>query len=94
MLKTRYKFIKKIYPEYIILFYKRGNTYIYQEDYKMFKNFKNGKLITFIENEHINYLIVDNMKIIKKKNYFDNEYNFYKNKTTILNIYKYLKTSN
>ena len=68
--------------------------YIYQEDYKMFKNFKNGKLINFIENEHINYLIVDNMKIIKMKNYFDNEYNFYKNKTTILNIYKYLKTSN
>ena len=73
MLRTRHDFIKSIYNDYIIIYIK-NNYYIY--DYEFLFILK-GKLINKLNNNHINYLIIDNMNIINKITFNDNKYNYY-----------------
>ena len=59
------------YNEYVILIVKKGKLYTYI----------NNKLVNFKEIKklreyHINYIIIDNLDIYKKK-YIDNNYNLY-----------------
>ena len=74
MIKTRYNFIKNIYNDYIIIYIKNNNYYIY--DYEFLFILK-GKLINKLNKNHINYLIIDNMNIINKITFNDNKYNYY-----------------
>ena len=74
MLKTRHGFIKNIYNDYIIIYIKNNNYYIY--DYEFLFILK-GKLINKLNKNRINYLIIDNMNIINKITFNDNKYNYY-----------------
>ena len=77
MLKTRYKFIKKIYNDYIIIFIKNDYNYLY--DYEILSIFKDkDNIINKLNKYYINYIILDNMKIIDIKIFKDNKYNYYK----------------
>ena len=67
-MKNRYKFAKMLYQDYVILILKNKKLY----------TFDNNKLIDFkyinkLKKLHINYLILDNLDIIKKE-YSDNKY--------------------
>lgn len=83
MLKTRHDFIKNIYNDYIIIYNKNDNYYLY--DYEFLYLFK-GKLINKLNKYHINYLIIDNMNIISKIIFNDNKYNYYKIRFIIYEI--------
>ena len=74
MLKARHDFIKNIYNDYIIIYIKNNYYYIY--DYEFLYLLK-GKLINKLNENHINYLIIDNMNIINKNIFNDNKYNYY-----------------
>ena len=70
-MKNRYNMAKLWYNEYVILIVKKGKLYTYI----------NNKLVNFKEIKklreyHINYIIIDNLDIYKKK-YIDNNYNLY-----------------
>ena len=70
-MKNRYNMAKLWYNEYVILIVKNGKLYTYI----------NNKLVNFKEIKklreyHINYIIIDNLDIYKKK-YIDNNYNLY-----------------
>ena len=54
MLKTRHGFIKNIYNDYIIIYIKNNNYYIY--DYEFLFILK-GKLINKLNKNYINYYI-------------------------------------
>ena len=75
MLKNRHDFIKKIIIIMLLFILKNNNYYIY--DYE-FIYFLKGNLINELNKYHINYIIIDNMKIIKKIMFNDNKYNYYK----------------
>ena len=77
---NRYNFAKKIYKDYVILILIKRKLYTY----------KNNKLISFkdinkLKELHINYIIIDNLEIIKK-DYVDNRYYEYYLKYNICNI--------
>ena len=85
MLKTRYNFIKRLYKDYIIIFKKNNNNYIY--DYEFLRLFKDKlNIIDKLNKYHINYIIIDNMKIINIKKYSDNKYNYYNNRYIIYKV--------
>ena len=85
MLKTRYNFIKRLYKDYIIIFKKNNNNYIYDYDFLyLFKDKIN--IINKLNKYHINYIIIDNVKIINIKKYSDNLYNYYNNRYIIYKV--------
>lgn len=85
MLKTRYKFVKRLYRDYIIIFKQKKYNYIY--NYEFLSLFKDKiSIINKLNKYHINYLIVDNMKIVDIITFKDNKYNSYKKKYLIYKI--------
>ena len=60
-MKERYEVIKKLYPNYLILLIKNNKYYTFDED-KLIFNYLKRKL------NNINYIILDNLDIIVKKN--------------------------
>ena len=92
MIKNRYKFIKKIYKNYIIIFIRKHTFYIPKEELDLLRPFysKKIKLIDFLNDNHINYLILDNLEIVKQCIFEDNKYKEIKYKSIIYKIYKSL----
>ena len=70
-MKERYNVLKHIYQNYLILIIKNNKYYTFDED-KLIFNYLKRKL------NNINYIILDNLDIIVKKEYENNYYlNFY-----------------
>ena len=90
MINTRYKFIKRLYKDYIIVFKKNNCNYIY--DYEFLYLFKDKiSIINKLNKYNINYIIINNMKIINKKVFNNNKYNYYKKRYI---LYKILNRDN
>ena len=72
-MKERYNVLKHIYPNYLILLIKNNKYYTFDED-KLIFNYLKRKL------NNINYIILDNLDIIVKKEYENNKYlnNYFK----------------
>ncbi len=77
-MKERYEVIKKLYPNYLILIIKNSKYYTFDED-KLIFNYLKRKL------NNINYIILDNLDIIVKKEYENNYY--YLLKDSKLNVF-------
>lgn len=77
-MKERYEVIKKLYPNYLILLVKNNKYITFNED-KLIYNYLNKKLI------NINYIILDNLEIIDKKEYENNNYMYYYLKVKLIN---------
>lgn len=80
-MKERYEVIKKIYPNYLILLIKNNKYYTFDED-KIIFNYINRNLNRY----EINYIILDNLDIIVKKEYENNNYLNYYFKINLINI--------
>ena len=78
-MKERYEVIKKLYPNYLILLIKNNKYYTFDED-KLIFNYLKRKL------NNINYIILDNLDIIVKKEYENNYYLNYYFKINLINI--------
>lgn len=77
MVSTRYNFIKKIYPNYVIFIYKDGKYYTFKNDRLVIKNIINKDILNEKDIKVLNniyYIILDNLKIVKK---FENAKNNY-----------------
>ena len=71
-MKNRYNFAKICYKEYVILILKNRKLYTYNEEGILY----NFKYINKLKELHINYVILDNLDIIKRE-YNDNGYKEY-----------------
>lgn len=80
-MKERYEVIKKLYPNYLILLIKNNKYYTFDED-KIIFNYINRNLNKY----EINYIILDNLDIIVKKEYENNNYLNYYFKINLINI--------
>ena len=67
-MKNRYKFAKMLYQDYVILILKNKKLYTYDNNILI-----DFKYINKLKKLHINYVILDNLDIIKKE-YSDNKY--------------------
>ena len=78
-MKERYNVLKHIYQNYLILIIKNSKYYTFDED-KLIFNYLKRKL------NNINYIILDNLDIIVKKEYENNYYLNYYFKVNLINI--------
>lgn len=65
MLKTKYIFLRRLYNDYVIVFFYQGK--IFGKRYK-------EKLINNLRKWHINYVLLDNLEVIEIMEYEDNRY--------------------
>jgi len=88
MLKTRYLFLKRLYPNDVIIFIRHHKYLSYGYDYYILKllDYKNNFKI--LEEYHINYLVIDNLTIINHVTYMDNKYLEYLYKGLLINYVK------
>ena len=75
MLKTRYYFLRKLYPDTLLIFQGKKKCFVFEMDAELVKFIGMSKRITKkLEYYHINYIILDNLTIIISKQYEDNWY--------------------
>ena len=74
---NRYKFVKNLYPEYLVIIIRKRKYYSFYRDLDILKyiNFKDNTRI--IKNKKINYIVINNMDIVEKYSYKDNNYDKY-----------------
>lgn len=80
-MKERYNVLKHIYQNYLILIIKNNKYYTFDED-KLLFNYTNKNLNKY----EINYIILNNLDIIIKKEYENNNYLYYYTKYKLINL--------
>ncbi len=78
----RYKILKSIYPDYLIIFKEKEKFKYKGIDQKIIDIFGLKKL------ENVNKIIIDNLDIVKIEKYHNNEYNLYYKKTELIEVLK------
>ena len=85
-MKERYNVLKHIYQNYLILIIKNNKYYTFDED-KLLFNYINKNLNKY----EINYIILNNLDIIIKKEYENNNYLTPYHKTdVVMYLFQYL----
>ena len=88
IIMTRYKFIKKIYKDYIVLITKKNKIITYSKDKELLM-YLNINRLEELKNYNINYIIVDkNNEVFYEYKSINNNYNYYLMKYTIINFIK------
>ena len=90
---NRYKFAKRVYPEYVVLLLTKDKYITYDCDLRLIQYIKFNGNFSIFDKYKINYLVLDNLDITKKKEYDLNNYDLYLkkmiiNKTICKNIFK------
>ncbi len=84
-MKHRYYELKKLFKDYIIIFIYKNNYKTINIDNKIIEYLK-CKNILDIKKYNLNYLIIDNLDIIEKKEYENNKYKEYLLKVELISI--------
>lgn len=88
---NRYRFTKDVYPDYVVLLIKKDKYYSFDEDKEvlLYIGFKNKTNI--LRKKKINYLVLDELDIIEKYEYLDNELERYLYLTYMKKIFDKIK---
>lgn len=91
--KNRYQFAKSIYKDYIILIKYRNNYITYDNDNLIchYIGFYKNKKIKIFHKFKINYLILDELDIIKKITFDTNKYEKYSYLANLTIVIKKIK---
>ena len=77
-LKSRYTFIKKYYPNHLFVFLTNKDYKYYGVDKRIIENFcKSKNVFKWLQKKQINYLVIDNTKIIDSFESIDSKYEKY-----------------
>ncbi len=77
-LKSRYTFIKKYYPNHLFVFVTNKDYKYYGIDKRIIENFcKSKNVFKWLQKKQINYLVIDNTKIIDSFESIDSKYEKY-----------------
>lgn len=74
---NRYSFTKEVYPDYVVLLMKKNRYYSYSIDRKVLDYIKFKDKTYILRNRHINYLVLDELDIVEKYEYSDNQLDKY-----------------
>ena len=81
-MKERYEIIKKVYPDYLILFKSKDKIRYYGIDKEIVELFGKEKL------KKTNKIILNNLEIEEKEEYENNEYDLYLAKYKLIKMIK------
>ena len=77
-LKSRYTFIKKYSPNHLFVFITNKDYKYYGVDKRIIENFcKSKNVFKWLQKKQINYLVIDNTKIIDSFESIDSKYEKY-----------------
>ena len=74
---NRYSFTKEVYPNYIVLLVKKNKYYSYSIDRKVLDYIKFKDKTYILRKKHINYLVLDELDIVEKYEYSNNQLDRY-----------------
>ena len=74
---NRYSFTKEVYPNYVVLLLKNGKYYSYGKDKMIIKYIGFKDRTNIFRKKKINYLVLDELDIVEKYEYLDNELDRY-----------------
>ena len=74
---NRYSFIKEVYSYYIVLLIKKDRYYSYGKDRKILEYIKFKNKTRILRKKKINYLVLDELDIVAKYEYLDNQIDRY-----------------
>lgn len=78
MVKTRLYFLKRLYPDYLILFKDKKYYKVFGNDLLIIKDILNKDVVykrDIKKLSNVNFLIIENLKILYKKEQKVNDYN-------------------
>ena len=87
--KNRYIFIKRCYPNTIVIF-KNNKSYTSYDEDKEFLNYLNFKKLNNLNKLKINYIVIDNMKVIQYVEFKNNNYKLYYKRFILFKLIKYI----
>lgn len=88
---NRYSFTKEVYPDYIVLLIKKDKYYSYGKDRKILEYIKFRNKTSILRKKKINYLVLDELDIVEKYEYLDNQIDRYMYFVRINSIFKKIK---
>ena len=74
---NRYSFTKEVYSNYIILLKRKNRYYSYSIDRKVLDYIKFKDKTYILRKKHINYLVLDELDIVEKYEYSNNQLDRY-----------------
>ena len=87
-MKNRYIFFRRLYKDYLLLFTMKRKLIAFNVDYKIISILVGpGDDVTeILDANNINYIIIDNLDILEKKCFINNNYNLYKKMAHLITI--------
>lgn len=88
--KNRYVFIKRTYPNTIVIFEKNNKYNGYSED-KEFLEFLKYKKLDDLNKLKINYIVISNMSILEHKTFDKNMYRIYYARFNLFKLVNFIR---
>ena len=90
---NRYYFTKDVYPRYLVILLKKEKPYSFGIDRKILNYIRFKDKTYILQKKKINYLILDELDIVEKKEYDDNNYDRYEYLVKISEIFEEIKVT-
>lgn len=92
--KNRYIFIKRTYPNTMVIFKNSSNKYISYGEQKEFLKYLKFKELSNLSKLKINYIVISNMQILEHKIFDDNKYKLYYTRFNLFKLVNYIRKRN
>lgn len=89
--KNRYLFIRRTYPNTMVIFKNKDNLYVGYSDQKEFLEYLKFKKLNNLNKLNINYIVISNMSILEHKAFDDNKYELYYARFNLFKLVNYIR---
>lgn len=91
MLMRRVSFLKKLYSDYVIFVLKNEKYYVFKDDRIVIENLISKSVLKekdINKIDSVNYIILDNLTILKKYETYENKFNYILKKQKLIEMLK------
>lgn len=89
--KNRYVFIKRTYPNTIVVFKNKNNNYVGYGIQRDFLEYLKFKKLNNLNKLRINYIVIRNMSILKHVQFDDNMYELYYARYNLFKLVNFIR---
>lgn len=89
--KNRYVFIKRTYPNTIVIFKNNNNKYIGYSNQKEFLEYLKFRQLNNLSKLKINYIVISNMQILEHVTFDNNKYELYYARFNLFKLVNYIR---
>ena len=89
-IRNRYVFIKRTYPNTIVVF-KKENKYKSYGEYEKFLEYLKFHKLNDLNKLNINYIVIGDMAILEHKTFKNNNFNIYYSKFNLFKLFNQIR---